>query len=148
MKRTVFVLLLCAFCVAADNPFDDAVVKIALKVYDDCAKAESFSICLRKKAITFMDRLGRTEHFSVGEGVTVKRAADAPAEGPIVSEQELEETLPRSEDAKENALDNIIMDKVTNFVGSRTIEISLPRLLPDDLGVETGNHLNNCSNNR
>lgn len=138
MKRTVLVLLFCISCALTDETGDDASVRIALKVYDDCAKAESFSICLKKKAVSFLDRLGRTENFSVTDGVSVRRVADAPAEGPILSEQKLEETLPRSEDAKENALDDIIAEKVTNFVGSRTIEVSLPRLLPEDLGIETG----------
>lgn len=139
MKKTVLTLLLCAACALASDSFDDAGVRIALKVYDDCAKADSFSICLKKKAITFLDRLGRTENFSVVDGVTVKRAADAPVQSPAISEEKLEETLPRSEDAKENALDNIIVDKVADFVGSRTVEVSIPRIMPEDLGVETGN---------
>lgn len=139
MKRTVLVLLLCAVCALAEDTFDSPGVRIALKVYDDCAKADSFSVCLKKKAITFLDRLGRMENVSVADGVSVKRAANAPVEGPVVTEEKLDETLPRSEDAKENALDNMIVDKVANFVGSRTIEVSLPRLAPEDLGVETGN---------
>lgn len=130
-------LLLCAACVLAEASYDSAGVRIALKVYDECAKAESFSVCLKKKAITFLDRLGRMNNLSLADGVTMKRATDVPIDSPIITEEKLEETLPRSEDAKENALDEIIADKVADFVGSRTIEVSLPRLTPEDL-VETG----------
>lgn len=138
MKRTVLVLLFCAVCALAEDTFDNVGVRIALKVYDDCAKAESFSVCLKKKAITFLDRVARMDSLSLTDGVIVKRTADAPAEGPVVTEEKLEESLPRSEDAKENALDNIMVDKVTSFVGSRSLEISLPKITPEDLGVETG----------
>lgn len=141
MRRTVFVLWFCVVCALAEDSSDSAGVRIALKVYDDCAKAENFSVCLKKKAVTFLDRLGRAENFSVVDGVTVKRAANAPVDGPAVTEDKLDETLPRSEDAKENALDSMLVDKVSNFIGSRTVEVSLPKILPEDLGVETGKNI-------
>ncbi|RZC38507.1 DUF1676 domain containing protein [Asbolus verrucosus] len=126
MKLVVLVLTLAAVAFAEES-FESTGIKIVLKIYDDCSKASGFSSCLKKKAITFLDRLSRMDHFSLGEGVVVTRGSDVNAE-PAISEEQLENTLPRASDAKDQALTNILMDKVAKFVGSRTIEVTLPKL--------------------
>lgn len=107
---------------------------MALKIYDECNKAEGFSPCLKKKAITFLDRLGRMEKINLADGVIVSKSSDAPLE-PTVTEEQLDSTLPRADDAKDQALNTILLDKVSKLVGSRSIELTLPKL-----DLEEGNN--------
>lgn len=131
MKTFVLVL---AFAVVAlgQESFESTGIRLALKIYDDCSKSDGFSQCLKKKAITFLDRLGRMDHFALAEGVVVSRANEVTPETTL-SEEQLEKTLPRASDAKDDALTNILLEKVSKFVGSRTIEITIPKM-----GLEEG----------
>lgn len=133
-------MLFCATVAFAADGFEDATTRVALKVYEDCTASEDFYVCLKKKAITFLDRLGRSEKFSLSDSVKIVRAADAPAPKEEVSESKLDEVLPRSADAKNAALTEMLSEKLTDFIGSRTIEISLPRAFKeDDETEEEGN---------
>jgi len=145
MVRLTCVLVLAIACSAAlaTDTFDNAGVRIALRVYDECSKADGFSPCLKKKAITFLTRLGRMDKFTLGEGVTVVRAEDgAPAADPAaenaITEEQLEKSLPRAADARDSALDTMLMDKLTAFVSSRSIQVTLPKLSAEDFGMEEG----------
>lgn len=138
MKGNIFVLLFCATVALAADGFEDTSTRIALKVYDDCSASEDFYVCLKKKAISFLDRLGRAEKFFISDSVKIVRAADAPAPKEDVSEEKLDEILPRSIDAKNAALTEMLSNKVTDFIGSRTIEISLPRALSYEDDTEEG----------
>lgn len=140
MKSSILLVLFCVTVAFAADGFEDASTRVALKVYEDCSASEDFYVCLKKKAITFLDRLGRAEKFSLSDSVKIVRAADAPAPNEEVSEAKLDEILPRSADAKNAALTEMLSEKVTDFIGSRTIEISLPRAFKDDdIAEEEGN---------
>lgn len=138
MKGSIFILLFCATVALAADGFEDTSTRIALKVYEDCSASEDFYVCLKKKAISFLDRLGRAEKFSISDSVKIVRAADAPELKEEVSEEKLDEILPRSIDAKNAALTEMLSSKMKDFVGSRTIEISLPRALSDESETEEG----------
>lgn len=127
MKLTCVIVLAFAFGALAQESFESTGIRMALKIYDDCNKGDGFSPCLKKKAITFLDRLGRMEKISLAEGVIVSKSPDAPVE-PTVTEEQLDSTLPRSDDAKDQALNTILLDKVSKLVGSRSIELTLPKL--------------------
>nr|CAI5869987.1 unnamed protein product [Callosobruchus analis] len=133
----VIVFSLLAASVIAQDSFDTSGVRIALKIYDDCARAEGFSPCLKKKAITFLDRLSRMEKLTIADGVVLARATDAAKDGLPITEEQLENTLPRSSDAKDDALNGLLMDRVSNFIGSRTVEVALPKITAEDF-VGTG----------
>ncbi|CAG9860649.1 unnamed protein product [Phyllotreta striolata] len=121
----------------AQDSFESTGVRVALKIYDDCSKAEGFTSCLKKKAITFVDRLSRMDKFTVTEGVVIQKSAEAPKDGPAITEEQLDNTLPRSSDAKDAALSEMLANKISNFVGSRTIEVALPKISPSEL-IEEG----------
>ncbi|CAH1375171.1 hypothetical protein MTP99_016607 [Tenebrio molitor] len=129
VQSVMKIVLVLTFAVAAlaQDSFESTGIRLALKIYDDCSKAEGFSPCLKKKAITFLDRLSRMDHFSLAEGVMVTRSNEVIPEATL-SEEQLENTLPRASDAKDAALTTLLLDKVSKFVGSRTIEVTLPKL--------------------
>ncbi|XP_044271486.1 uncharacterized protein LOC123015677 [Tribolium madens] len=126
MKTLVLVAAFAVVALAQDS-FDSTGIRLVLKIYDDCSKSSGFSPCLKKKAITFLDRLSRMDHFTLAEGVMITKSNDVIPEATL-SEEQLENTLPRASDAKDEALTNILLDKVAKFVGSRTIEVTFPKL--------------------
>lgn len=96
----------------------------------------------QEKALTFLDRLGRMDKLSLTEGVTIVRASDTPVQenaNPI-SEDQLETTLPRAADARDDALNTMLLDKVSNLVSSRTLQISMPKISADDFSLEEGEY--------
>lgn len=121
----------------AQNSFESSGVQLALKIYDDCSKTEGLSVCLKKKAITFIDRLGRMNKLSLSDGIVVHKTADAPKDAAAITEEELDKTLPRSLDAKDDALSGIMFEKISNFIGSRSIEVALPKIDASEL-IEEG----------
>lgn len=132
MKGNILFILLCVTVTIATDTFEQSSTKIALGVYGECSNSEDFYVCLKKKAITFLDRLGRAEKFDFGDSVKLVRASNAPVQKDEVTEAKLDEILPRSLDAKNAALSEMLSTKVGDFLGSRTIEISLPRAFSDD----------------
>lgn len=123
MKATVLVLLLCVIKTFADDYSENHSVRVALKVYDDCSKVDFFS-CLKKKAIVMLDRLSRMEKISLSDAVTIVKTAEAdPALN--YSGEGLE-----SNRSREGSLDEILFEKFTRLLGSRRIEIALPKILP------------------
>lgn len=136
MRKLVLVLFFVISALAQDN-FESSSVQLALKIYDDCSKMDGLSVCLKKKAVTFIDRLGRMDKLALSDGIVVHKTADAPKDGPAVTEDQLDQTLPRSSDAKDEALTEMLMDKIGNFVGSRSIEVALPTISVAEL-IEEG----------
>lgn len=142
MKSTCVLVLMMAMaiCHAQTDSFENAGVRVAMKIYEDCSKEDGFSPCLKKKAITFLDRLGRMDKLQLTEGITVVRGESVPNDsvGTVLTEDQLDKTLPRSSDARDEALNTMLMDKVTKFVNSRSLEITMPKFTASDLGIEEG----------
>ncbi|KAJ8930501.1 hypothetical protein NQ314_016693 [Rhamnusium bicolor] len=138
MKKIVLVFVVCVIIVSAQENFENAGVRVALKIYDDCSKVDGFSSCLKKKQSPFLDRLGRMEKFYLTEGIAVIRAPDVQIDESIVTEEQLDNTLSRSSVAKDDALNSMLFDTVAKFVGSRTLEITMPKFSVEDFRVEKG----------
>lgn len=111
-------------------------IRAVLRVYDECLKTDSgFSPCLKKKAITFMDRLTKVSTVNVADGVKVIQS-EGGSVGTVraLTETELEETLPRGLEARDDALTNMLIDRVATFFSSRTLQVSLPKVSSEELG--------------
>lgn len=108
-----------------------------MRVYDDCSHSEGFMPCLKKKAILFFDRAARMEVIPLVSGVDVVRTT--PGEVPALSENDIDAVLPRNLD-KNQALTQMLWDRVASFANSRTVQLSLPKMSGQDLnkGVEEG----------
>lgn len=140
MKLILCVLFLCATAYGvAEEEFADSSARIAFKIYKDCTNDVGFSVCLKKKAITFLDRIGRMENVSIATGINVVRKPNENCNDSAVTEADLEQTLPRALDAKEDALSYMLMDKLFKYVGSRSVEVSLPKFEIQEL-VEEGKY--------
>ncbi|CAG9760724.1 unnamed protein product [Ceutorhynchus assimilis] len=127
MKSYILVVAFCTLGVLAQDSFESQSVRFILKIYDECANSEGFSPCLKKKAVTFLDRVARMDKLPLMDGVSLVKSKDAIQE-PQIAENEIEENLPRSLEGQDEALNNLLSDRVTNLLGSRTIEISMPNI--------------------
>lgn len=106
----------------ASSYFGD--IKYLYKTYQDCA-ASDLSTCLKLKLYTVIDRVARSNSdFKVYEGVTFVRDGeeDVDESGPK-TEVEIEASLPRSLDDKEQSLNSLIMDKIMSYFGSHTLKV-------------------------
>ncbi|KAK9879991.1 hypothetical protein WA026_008504 [Henosepilachna vigintioctopunctata] len=128
----VFVIFALAIvtATASEDSFENTGVRVALKLYDDCTKSGLFSQCLKKKALTFLDRLGRMQKLSLTDGVTVTRLENEPIDPPI-DEAQLEKSLPRGADAQDQILNTMLFDKAAKILSSRSIEIGFPKFSSD-----------------
>ncbi|CAB3222923.1 unnamed protein product [Arctia plantaginis] len=108
-----------------------------MKVYDDCQHSEGFMPCLKKKAILFFDRAARMEVIPLVSGVDVVKTS--PSEVSAISENDIDAVLPRSLD-KDQALTQMLWDRIASFANSRTLQLSLPKMSGQDLnkGIEEG----------
>ncbi|XP_050304359.1 uncharacterized protein LOC126741925 [Anthonomus grandis grandis] len=112
--------------VLAQDSFEAAGFRFILKIYDECSgRSDGFSSCLKKKAITVLDRVARMDKLPLMDGVALVKGPNGVE--PAVSENEIE-NLPRDIESQDDALNNMLADRVNNLLGSRTIEISMPQV--------------------
>lgn len=108
----------------ARSYFGDA--KYLFKTYQDCA-SQDLSTCLKLKLYAVIDRVARSNNdFKVYDGVTFikeENAADEDNATPVKSESEIEASLPRSLDDKEQTLNQMIMDKILSYFESHTLKV-------------------------
>lgn len=106
----------------ASSYFGD--IKYLYKTYQDCSSAD-LSTCLKLKLYTMIDRVARsTSDFKVYDGVTFVNEGDEPVDESVPkSEIEIEASLPRSLEDKEQTLNSLIMDKIMSYFGSHTLKV-------------------------
>ena len=127
----VFVLFAVS-AYAADDLYNQGA-RALLGVYDACSRSEfGMSACIKKRAISVIDRVARLDTFTVNEGLKVVKNSNAPEFKPI-NENELEQTLPRSVEARDEALTELLVERVAKFFNARTVQIEFPKLNNDEL---------------
>lgn len=138
MKDSLLVLFLSVAVVIAENYVEENIQRIAYKVLNDCSMKEDFSVCLKTKAVVFLERLGRMKQFSLVNGVSIVRSPDVPEKKSNITEEQLDKILPRSIDDRKDALNKMLVEKLGSYLSSRTVEFSTPRTFEEE--VEEGNY--------
>lgn len=136
MFKIIIPLTFLLVVVAATENFG---MKYAMRIYEDCQKSEGFGPCLKKKAIVFFDRAARMEAIPLVDGLDIVKTSDV--ETVPVSENDIDASLPRNLESKDEALSTMLWDRIAAFANSRTIQLSLPKMTGSELnkGVEEGN---------
>lgn len=138
-------LVYCAFAVAlatvgfAGESWESASMRAVMKVYDECSKYEKFSPCLKKKALTFFNRLNRMDKLALTDELIVVKSPDATQNETVTTDEQLENSLPKNLEERDAVLDTLLYDKVSSFIESRTIRFTLPKLSMNELGLDEGN---------
>lgn len=93
------------------------------KMYQECASSD-LSTCLKLKLVTAMDRAARAyPAVTLFDGITFVRDVEQPATGTPSSEAEIEASLPRTLNDREDALNTLIVDKITDFFSTHTLQV-------------------------
>ncbi|XP_026322980.1 uncharacterized protein LOC113232454 [Hyposmocoma kahamanoa] len=138
MFAKVVVLAIAIGYIQAGVQREDMGVKYLMRIYEDCQRSDGVLPCLKKKAILFFDRAARMEAIPLIDGIDIVKTSD-PEVSPI-SENDIEATLPRNLEDKDEALSSMLWDRIASFANSRTVQLSLPKMTGQELnrGVEEG----------
>lgn len=135
MYKVLVPLVFIVVIVAAD----DLGMKYVMRMYEDCQRTDGILPCLKKKAILFFDRAARMEAIPLIDGVDIVKNSNM--EIVPVSENDIDASLPRNMESKDEALTEMLWNRIAAFANSRTIQLSLPKMTGQELnkGVEEGN---------
>lgn len=129
------VLIVCLVVINADDA-PSLGLRAVLRVYDECQKAEGgFPPCIKKKTISFIDRVTKIDAISIGDGVKLVRTDDSVTDQDAAATQtDYEQSLPRGLEARDEALSLILFERISQFFNGRVLKINLPKLSSDDIG--------------
>lgn len=105
-------------------------LRYVYQIYKECTGAE-MSSCLKLKLLTAMERVSRSAQLNIVDGITVvydgtetlEKNEDIPK-----TQQEIEASLPRALDDKEDALNTMIFNKILRFFQSHTLQLKMPNV--------------------
>ena len=100
-------------------------LSMVYRLYQQCS-AENLSICLKVKLLTGLEKVFRSaKKVKLMEGIQFVKADDSEVNTkPMLTEQELEANLPRSLEAKEQVLTNMIFKNLAGFLQHHTLQVS------------------------
>ncbi|XP_011880702.1 PREDICTED: uncharacterized protein LOC105569121 [Vollenhovia emeryi] len=104
------------------------ILEEALNVYTSCSGESSISVCLKMKALRYVDRAARSADIEIVDGfkiVQTEETKNSRADN-ARSLNDIESTLPAETEAKEAAIDQAIVDRAAKFLSTHTVELSLP----------------------
>lgn len=125
---------------ASSSSFQNAGTRTVLRIYDECSRTDGgFVPCLKKKAISFIDRISYIDSITVADGIKVVRlpvsaGSVPPYVRPLTSENELESTVSRSGEDRDTKLSNMLIERLSNFFNGHTLQVSFPKLTSDEIG--------------
>ncbi|XP_016995823.2 uncharacterized protein Osi8 [Drosophila takahashii] len=100
-------------------------MSLVYRIYQQCT-GDNMSVCLKVKLLTGLEKAFRSaKTLSLTEGIQFVSSggeSEEPKRAPI-NEQDIESVLPRSVDAKEQVLNNMILKRVGNFLQDHTLQV-------------------------
>ncbi|XP_012255477.2 uncharacterized protein LOC105685701 [Athalia rosae] len=124
---------------AEDFEILDKGYRVAYRVYEECQQHNvGLAPCLKKKAITFFDRVSRIGDIPITENMELVK--NNKNDGRSYSDQELETLGRATGSSRDDILDNILFDKVASLLNGFDIRISLPKMTSSDFkrSIEEG----------
>lgn len=138
----VFIVLVCtAICSSAneDQQSNSSYatspgLRSMMRIYDECQRSDGgVTMCLKKKAVTFIDRISKIDVINIGDGVRVV-GEDGAAVKTIKSFNENDLDQMRSLEDRDSFLNEMLAEKLANYISGRKIQINLPQVTPNELG--------------
>ncbi|XP_046816766.1 uncharacterized protein LOC124423237 [Vespa crabro] len=106
-----------------------SILEEALDIYASCSGESDLSVCLKLKALRFVDRVARAADINVIDGFRIVQTEEAKSNSRIDNARsfnDIESSLPSEVEAKEAAIDQAIVDRAAKFLSTHTVELSLP----------------------
>ncbi|XP_039451165.1 uncharacterized protein LOC120430146 [Culex pipiens pallens] len=115
-----FVVLFAVLAVAAAAPSEtDGLLSSALKFVKDCGD-KSMVLCVKERALQYVDNV--QGNIEVTEGITLVET-EKPTTGRSLNEVD----LPAEPEARESEIDSLLVDRAARFLGSHTLQFSVPK---------------------
>lgn len=126
MKTAVVLACCLAAVLAADSDLGN--FSLIARVIDKCSDHSDVYSCLKLKAVGLLDRALTVDTLPISEYVSITKDPKVKDLTPHVvkTEGELEASLPRDMEKKSAVLDEMLDDRVSRYLDSRTIQLSMP----------------------
>lgn len=108
-------------------------MNLLYRTYHHCEASGDLVPCLKIKALKLTDRALKINSIPLFEGLTIIRNEEG--DGRAFTAPEFEEnSLPQDPEKKDDALDTLLIDRVTRFLKSHSLQFSLPKFVggPED----------------
>ena len=107
-------------------------IKVLYRTYQQCEQQEDMFACLKLKALKFADRALKVKSIPLVDGMELVKKGDEDG-------RELNETLvdvdeanlPTDPEKRQETLDDLLIDRVSRFARSHTLQFSVPKIISD-----------------
>lgn len=145
-KIVLFIVLVQIFSEAYGGSFPrqesenevEKGINMLYNVYRKCGESEDMFSCLKIRALKFADRAIKVNNIPLFVGMSVVRNEEAGSRAFSVPDFD-ENALPQDPEKKQETLDDLLVDRVTRFLKTHSVQFDLPKLVEDDKNeVEEG----------
>jgi hypothetical protein len=108
-------------------------IKVLYKTYQQCEQQEDMFACLKLKALKFADRALKVKSIPLVDGMELVKKED-DEDGRQLNEPlvEVEEAnLPTDPEKRQETLDDLLIDRLSRFLRSHTLQFSVPKFISD-----------------
>lgn len=119
-----------------DSWWPNKQISMVQRMLNDCSNGDPFTVCLKAKAVTFLDRVLRKDAIPVMDGLTLvaDENTSRARSGRALTEEELVASLPRELGKKEETLDQMIVSKVSDFFSGHSLKMDFAEEEGSDVG--------------
>jgi len=107
-------------------------IKVLYRTYQQCEQQEDMFACLKLKALKFADRALKVKSIPLVDGMELVKKGDEDGRElnePLVEVDEA--NLPTDPEKRQETLDDLLIDRVSRFARSHTLQFSVPKFISD-----------------
>ncbi|XP_058793751.1 uncharacterized protein LOC131665711 [Phymastichus coffea] len=141
MLRFVVVCALVAIASAAPAAQEQqtSLFEDAYNLYSSCSSEADIAVCLKLKALGYVDRVSRSAQIDLIDGLKIVQNEEGKSRADNArSLNDIEATLPTEPEARESAINEALVDRVARFLSTHTVELSMPEEVSRSLGEARG----------
>ncbi|OXU24919.1 uncharacterized protein LOC100113774 [Nasonia vitripennis] len=130
----------CALAAPAQEQQQPSLFEQAYDVYSSCSAEADMAVCLKLKALGYVDRAARSAEIDVVDGFKIVQSEEAKSSRAdnARSLNDIESSLPTEVEAREAAVDEALLDRTARFLSTHTVELSLPEEVSRSFGEARG----------
>jgi Protein of unknown function (DUF1676). len=107
-------------------------IKVLYRTYQQCEQQEDMFACLKLKALKFADRALKVKSIPLVDGMELVKKSDEDGRQlnePLVEVDE--GNLPTDPEKRQETLDDLLIDRMSRFLRSHTLQFSVPKFISD-----------------
>jgi hypothetical protein len=115
---------------------------VLYRTYQQCEKQDDMFACLKLKALKFADRALKVKSIPLVDGMELVKKDDEESSRqlnePLVEVDEA--SLPADPEKRQETLDDLLIDRLSRFLRSHTLQFSVPKFI-SDLDYSAGDNM-------